>query len=197
MRCPGSLVSVVLAAAIALCCHGSNPADGDSPIGNLDDRSYGGLRDRAPRPSASGAPLDMARFDGRFVWADYAAPWCSTCTTQVPQLEQVRRSLGSDIGFVTVLTSEMGGYRHPATEETARRWASQHGLAADHVVAADLTSMAVPRHVLFSPEGHMLFEWKGYFSAEQIREVVERRMADYQSWKRFGTHAHWMRGGES
>jgi hypothetical protein len=195
MSRPIRLVLAAVVAVLMLCCDGS--ASSESRIGNLGDRSYGGLRSRPPRPSASGEPLDMTRFDGRFVWADYAAPWCSTCSRQVPELEQVRGFLGSDIGFMTVLTSDMGGYGDPASEATARRWASQHRLAPDRVVAADLTSMAVPRHVLFSPEGHMLFEWTGYFSAEQILEVTERRMADWEAWKRSGTRAHWMTGGES
>jgi hypothetical protein len=175
MSRPIRLVLAAVVAVLMLCCDGS--ASSESRIGNLGDRSYGGLRSRPPRPSASGEPLDMTRFDGRFVWADYAAPWCSTCSRQVPELEQVRGFLGSDIGFMTVLTSDMGGYGDPASE--------------------DLTSMAVPRHVLFSPEGHMLFEWTGYFSAEQILEVTERRMADWEAWKRSGTRAHWMTGGES
>lgn len=190
------LVLAALIAALTLCCDGSASSSG-SRIGNLDDRSYGDLRSRPPRPSASGVPLDMTRFAGRFVWADYAAPWCSVCTRQVSELEQVRGFLGDQIGFMTVLTSDMGGYGDPASEATARRWASQHRLAPDLVVAADLTSMAVPRHVLFSPEGHMLFEWTGYFDAEKILEVTERRMADWQAWKDSGARAHWMKSDAS
>jgi len=166
----------VLVAALLLTIASCGP-DGpstDRRVGDLSDRTWGGLRDKPPRTSASGKPVRMEQFEGRFVWAEYAAPWCSTCEKQGPVLRQLERSLGDEVVFLTVMTSGMDGYGDPATRATAQAWSRQHGKDPDRVVAADLTWMTIPRHVLFSPAGQMLFERTGFMSDDEIRRIIER-----------------------
>jgi len=96
--------------------------------------------------------------------------------------------------FLTVMTSETGGYGHPATRQTAQNWAGGHRLDPDLVVAAtDLTSLTIPRHIFYSPEGQMLFMKTGTMRAAEIRDVISKRSADWKAWQETGKLARWMR----
>jgi hypothetical protein len=91
------------------------------------------------------------QFAGQFIWADYAAPWCQPCEPQTQDVKAVDDSIGPEVVFFTVMTSDMEGYGDPATVETAARWASRFGLDPGRVLAADLTAMTIPKNLLFSP----------------------------------------------
>ncbi len=193
-------LSVGLMLFVGACGDSSDSAGGGIPeglegyVGNLADASYLNLRGKPARKNARGEDVSMEQFEGRFVWAEYAAPWCGPCRQQAEIIKDIDGNLGEDIAFLTVMTSEMGGYGHPATQETARSWASAHGLDAGQVLAADLTAITIPRHLLFSPQGHTLFAREGAMSAAEIREVAERRMHEWRAWRQTGARADWMTG---
>jgi len=168
---------LLLLAAAAGCAGDRTP--GQERVGDLSDRSYFGARGNE-RVSASGRTMRMEQFEGHFVWVDYAAPWCSPCNSQAPTIRELEAAATDDVVFLTIMTSDMGGYGDPATRSTAESWATRHGLDPAHVLAADLTSVTVPRHILFSPEGQMLFLKTGTMSAGEIRDVIARSVADWR-----------------
>ncbi|MFT5123834.1 MAG: thiol-disulfide isomerase/thioredoxin [Kiritimatiellia bacterium] len=153
-------------------------------LGNLADRSYGGLvttSQNVQRISASGKPVSMAQFHGQFVWVDYAAPWCAPCKTQARVIKQLEHSMKGQVQFLTVMTSKSNNYDDVPDQQTAKAWAAKHGLSRDHVVVADnLWSRTIPAHILFSPEGQMLYRSTGGLNAAQIKAVVDQHLA---SWK--------------
>ena len=172
----------------------SDETPGQERVGLMSDLSYFKTRDKPPRISASGNQIAMAQFEGKFLWADYAAPWCSPCGPQSRIIAQLDDSMDESIVFLTVMTSETGGYGHPATRQTAQSWAGRHRLDPDLVVAAtDLTSLTIPRHIFYSPEGQMLFMKTGTMRAAEIRDVISKRSADWKAWKETGKPARWMR----
>ncbi len=81
------------------------------------------------------------------------------------------------------MTSDMGGYGDPATKATAARWSSQFGLDPARVLAADLTASKIPKHILFSPDGQVLFEQTGQMSADQIRATLASCWEQWRAWK--------------
>ena len=93
------------------------------------------------RVNAVGEPVALANFSGRYLWVDYAAEWCAACVPQTHAVQAVASRSSSIVVYVTVMTSEPGGYGHPATQETAARWAERFDLDPRHVIAADLTAM--------------------------------------------------------
>lgn len=118
--------------------------------------------------------VSLTDFAGKLVWVDYAAEWCAACRPQSATIRSLAREYGDDVVFVTVMTSEPEGYGHPATQETAARWARQAALDPARVVAADLSSMTLPQHALFSPDGEEAFRHTGTLSAAQIRGAIGR-----------------------
>jgi hypothetical protein len=173
-----TLIATLLLTVVS--CGSSGPPT-DRRVGDLSDRTWGGLLGKPPRTSASGKPVHMEQFKGRFIWADYAAPWCSTCSKQRSVLSRLEHSLGTEIVFLTVMTSGPDGYGDPATRATAQAWSDQQGAHPDRVVAANLTSMTIPRHVLFSPEGQMLFEHTGFMPEDAIRRTLERHRSEWRA----------------
>lgn len=200
-RCALAFIAVVVAASgVGLwgCSGGgsSSKATGaEDVLGNMADSSYWRGRTQTPRASAAGDEVSMTQFAGRFVWVDYAAPWCGPCGPQAKVIRNLERSMAETCAFLTVMTSDMGGYGHPATEATAKTWANKHGLAPERVVAADLTAVTIPRHILYSPEGHMLFFHTGGMTEQQIRATIEERSSAWKTWKETGKLASWMRAG--
>jgi hypothetical protein len=186
------MLGILLILSVALGCGGGTRTPGEERVGDLSDRSYFKARGKV-RLSASGKRVRMEQFEGRFLWAEYAAPWCAPCAQQASAIKQAEGAMGSDVVFLTIMTSEMGGYGHPATQTTAQNWANQHGLDPQRVLAADLTAIQIPRHILYSPKGQMLFITTGYMSADRIRDVIEERTDDWSAWTKSGQLASWMR----
>ncbi|MHC4390962.1 MAG: TlpA family protein disulfide reductase [Planctomycetota bacterium] len=166
-------------------------SDSHDLVGKMSDTSYFNARGNV-RVNGNHDEIQFEDWEGSYLWADYAAPWCAPCKGQAKVIASLEGSM-DDVIFVTVMTSEMGGYGHPATPDTAARWASQNGLDADHTIAANLTSLTIPRHILYSPEGHMLFLKTGTMSAGEIRGVIAARKSDYEAWKSSGSLADWMK----
>ena len=54
-------------------------------------------------------------------------------------------------------------------------------------------AVTLPRHILYSPEGQMLFIRTGSMTAPQIRDVSAERSADWKAFKETGKLARWMR----
>ena len=186
------VLSLLLICAIGTGCAACTRTPGEERAGDLSDRSYYGARGKA-RVSASGDSVRFEQFEGSFIWAEYAAPWCAPCAMQASAIRQVEDSVGSAVVFLTILTSDLGGYGDPATRTTAQSWADQHGLQPQRVLAADLTATTIPRHILYSPEGQMLFITTGYLPADRIQGIIEERTADWEAWTRSGRLASWMR----
>ncbi len=164
-RSPALLVALFIAAGLAA-CGPSSPAAYQSP------RAQFGQATSATAPNALGEPVSLAQFSGKFVWVDYAAEWCSSCRPQSSVIRSLAGAAPDSVVFVTIMTSEPEGYGHPATPQTAARWADSMSLDPARVLAADLTSLTLPRHTLFSPQGTEVYRHTGQLSAAEIRRIV-------------------------
>lgn len=149
---------------------------------SLEDFSYGNGRD-VKRIDGNGDTVSWGDFSGNFVWAEYAAAWCSTCDRQASELRGMDQK---EVVHITIMTIEMGGYGHPATQQTAANWARHYDLDPADVIAADMTSKTVPHHILFSPEGQILFEQSGFISRDNIGRVISAQQKNWKEWKTSG-----------
>ena len=123
--------------------------------------------------NALGQPVALADYAGKFVWVDYAAEWCGSCRPQSKTIRSLAKNAPDGVVFLTVMTSEIGGFGHPANRETAARWANRLSLDPDRVLAANLTSLNLPQHALFTPDGREILRRTGKMSAAQIRDALE------------------------
>jgi hypothetical protein len=153
------LVSV-LSLAVALCgCGEKGPVKRswgkikglENIVGNMNDNSYSSGRTQDPRPNALGRPVAMPDFEGKFVWAEYAAPWCETSTWQTPETKKIGKEMEDDVVFLTIMTGKSNAYNDHATVGTARDWAERFRLDPKRVLAAELWFKTIPEHRLYSP----------------------------------------------
>ncbi len=188
--------SIVLAALlISLSAGGCR--DEDPWVGVMTDYSYAGQvtpEHTKFRDNARGRPISIGQFEGKFVWSDYAAPWCPPCIPQSRTVQRLQNAFRDRVVFLTVMTSVSAEYRSIPDASSARAWASRFRLNPDHVVAAvDQWGRLVPSHMLFSPEGQTLFRFEGQMRDAHIKEVLSSRMREWDEWQRTGQMADWMR----
>jgi len=134
--------------------------------------AYGGMADRGMGTNALGRRVTTDQFAGRYLWVEYSAPWCGHCPNQARQTRSAHRMVGSDVAFLTILTSEQ--VMQPATVQTAERWARRHRLDERFVVAGGNTSMPVPQHRLYGPGGELLYSGRGLHSSAQIAAAIRK-----------------------
>ncbi len=168
----------------------------DRYVGKMDDTSWAGQvtpTNTISRVNANGRMVSIDEFRGRFVWAEYSAPWCSPCIPQARAIRRLDQRYRDKVVFLTVITSASTDYGDVPTQKTAKAWAAKTRLNPDRVVAAtNLFGRTIPSHILYSPEGHALFRHEGLLSADYIRKVLEERMAEWHEWNRNGVTADWM-----
>lgn len=157
--------ALVAAAGLAACIDGSSSQPQAA-------RLQFGQSAEAIAVNAIGDPVSLAQFNGTYVWVDYAADWCAACRPQSATIRALSRSVPAGVEYITVMTSETGGYGHPATRQTADRWAKRLSLDGERVVAADLTYMTLPQHALFDPDGQEVYRHVGTLSAVEINSVI-------------------------
>ena len=159
-------------------------------VGNMNDTSYSTVRSRPPRLNALKKAVKIDHYEGKYLWAEYAATWCKTCSRQAPQAKQAELSLaGQDIQFITVMTGKGTSYGDHATVETAQFWASQYDLDPQHVFAADLWFKTIPEHRFFSPQGHTLFVHVGYLSKQEILQKIQYYKNAWDEYQQSGTYS--------
>ena len=170
------LLFLVVAAG---CETGGHKTDGR--VGNMDDFSYAGVRGSNYGQSANGNFVGAEEFEGKFVWVDYAAPWCGPCAPQASVIGKLDRTLGGKVVFLTVMTSDNEPFQE-ATRTTARLWAKRFGLNPDKVVAGRNSSLTIPQHVLFSPAGQTLYRETGLHSETLIKSTLATQMREWKAW---------------
>jgi len=163
----------------------------DKLVGNMSDRSYSKTRDKQ-RLNALGKPVSMASFAGKFVWSEYAASWCDTCSYQTPHTKTAKSKVTQDIEFLTIMTGKSREYNDHATVATAKEWAGRFSLPPERVLAAELWFKTIPEHRFYSPQGHTLFVHVGFLSSDQIQEVIAYYRPGWEEWAKSGVKAKWM-----
>ena len=184
-------LQLILGCHLAVCllmtvgCERQNPSPIENPyLGNMNDHSWGGLVEPGKdlrRVNANGRYVSVSEFKGKFLWTDYAAPWCQPCVPQAQAIKSLETVFGGKVVFLTVMTANSSRFEDVADQQTAKNWAQRFGLNPEQVVAAtNLWSRTIPTHILFSPAGQMLYQSTGALTASQIQAIASKHM---QAWE--------------
>jgi thiol-disulfide isomerase/thioredoxin len=189
---------VLLATAWGCGCRSKPKNEKKNPyVGNMEDLTYGGLVTADAvrhRENARGRKVSMREFSGKFVWADYGGPWCEACRAQAQVIRYLDKELGDRIVFLTVLTSKSPEYEDTPDRATAASWARRYKLDPERVLVADnLWAWTIPKNILFSPKGQILYRSTGYLKSKEIKQILNRYVGDWQKWNKTGERAPWMK----
>ena len=86
---------------------GKSRTNANPYVGNMDDYTYSGQRSDEGcvyRVNGHGEEVCVADFEGRFVWADYAAPWCRPCVAQAKIIKALEKEGASVKAYDPVAT---------------------------------------------------------------------------------------------
>jgi len=121
-RCYGTCYLLTFLTLLLICgCGEERPRN--PYIGNMSDFSYGGQRTAEKvlyRVNANGEMVSVVEFEGIFIWADYAAPWCKPCVAQAQVIKRMENAFGDKVVFLTIMTSTSPEFQSVPTQETAR-----------------------------------------------------------------------------
>ena len=126
-----------------------------------------------PYVTTDGQPASLDRFRGDYVWVDYAAEWCSYCAPQTRTIRALEQRYGDRLVFLTVV-SGTDEVMQPPSPETARDWARRFDLDPSRVWARFSTD-TLPHHVLYAPNGEVLFRESGLYDRDRILSVVRAK----------------------
>jgi len=123
--------------------------------------------------TAGGRPASLSEFRGDYLWLDHAAAWCSYCAPQTRTIKALERRYGDRLTFVTVVTGT-DEVMQPPSADTALEWARRFGLNTERVLA-HFSTETLPYHVLYSPQGEVLFRDSGLYDQRRIVEVLKSK----------------------
>lgn len=120
---------------------------------------------------ATGKKVLLSDYAGEYLWVDYAAEWCSYCGPQTRTLQDLERSYGDKISFLTIVAGTEK-VMEPPTAETAMNWANRYNLDPEKVLAYFSTN-TLPYHILYSPSGTILFQGSGLYNSGKITNLLK------------------------
>ncbi len=122
--------------------------------------------------TTSGDEVSISDYFGDYLWVDYAAEWCSYCAPQTRTLKGLENRYGEQVTFLTVVAGT-DTVMEPPSADTAANWARRFDLDTDRVLAY-FSTKRLPYHILYSPDGKVLFEGSGLYDAGRIMNVLNK-----------------------
>lgn len=161
-------------AALTLAACGSDDKAGEFyTLWDLDG-GCNSTRPGAVRRDANDRIVDVCDLaGGRWIWATYAAPWCSASRSQAPAVNGLTRAGRRDFDVFVVLTSGDDVFT-PASRNHASAWAGAFGFAPGRVLyASEDATRTLPQHLLIGPDGHTWYRYIGYLDTNEMQRLLD------------------------
>ncbi|RXP46574.1 TlpA family protein disulfide reductase [Lutibacter sp. HS1-25] len=121
--------------------------------------------------------VSFSDFKGKYVYIDVWAMWCAPCKQEIPYIKQLEKDLhGKNIQFVSISLDK------PKEHEKWKKFIKDQELsgiqlfsdnAFDSRIARDYKINAIPRFLLFDPEGKIIDAEAKRPSDPRLREQLE------------------------
>lgn len=137
--------------------------------------------DPAPKPAppfrvvdTQGAPHDLASYNGSVLVIDLMATWCVPCQAEMEHLKTVRASYPP--GKLQILSIDTDSTESPEQIDAfAKRFGATWPFATDYdSIARDYGLRILPKLIIVSPDGQIVFENQGETYPAAIARVANR-----------------------
>jgi thiol-disulfide isomerase/thioredoxin len=148
----------------------------------LAETSFVGVGDRAPEFSlttADGEPFALPN-DGRITLINFFATWCGPCQSELPHLDRIWKANRDNERFRLLVIGR------EETTEAVREYRDKKGftfpIAADpdRAVYALFASESIPRTLLVSPRGEIVYSQSGFREADidKLQAALDAQIAN-------------------
>ena len=122
--------------------------------------------------------VDLSDFNGKIVVANAWATWCPFCVNELPEFEKLQEAFQEDISVVAINRAEPTG--------VAKEFSDNLGLSESYTFLIDpkdsfyksIGGFAMPETVFLSPKGEILMHKKGPFDFAEMKEIVDKILAE-------------------
>lgn len=109
---------------------------------------------------------------GKYVVVNFWASWCRPCRQEIPELINLRREIPEDrMLLIGISMDQSPGDYFRFVKQMPFNYPVFLG---DASVAGLFSVSAIPRMVVFGPDGEMIHSSEGYMPADELRELVSR-----------------------
>lgn len=176
------LTAAVVAALLISGCGTDEPTLIPVPAGQLSTRTGVGVT--LIREADRGEPLELAGVDlegqprsvddsrGRVTVVNYWATWCAPCRDEMPQLDQVARTLGGEVGFLGVDVSDDVAAARAFTADLSYPSISDRDGSFLRSLP-DVPPQALPITVILDREGRIAVRVIGPVPPGSLTELIE------------------------
>lgn len=175
-RLPAMLVLLLVLLALGGLAYVTRPWAADT----VDEGSVGMLSDDTPRPGApapnfaltdqNGRRVELTGFNGRPVFLNFWADWCTFCKEEMPDMQRIAEQFGGQLIVLGVNTGD--------SVETGERFVERAGISYQRVYDLDLAVtegygvQAMPTSYFIDASGRIVDYSFGVLSYEQMLAKV-------------------------
>ncbi|MEI6640716.1 MAG: TlpA disulfide reductase family protein [Novosphingobium sp.] len=142
----------------------SDPLSRRTVLGGLGAAALAGLA----APAQAAAALDLAKYRGKVVYADFWASWCGPCKLSFPFMQQLAaRYPAGDLAVVTINLDRQRGPADAFLRQVRSSLPVIYDAAGDIAQAWKVADM--PTSLVFDRKGAMRFRHQGFFPGK-VRE---------------------------
>ena len=134
----------------------------------------------------AGGDTSLSDLEGKYVYMDIWATWCSPCIKEIPALKSVEKQFeGKNIEFVSISVDEGRGYKGNAAkaykgwrkmvtdkELGGMQLMADNGFMSDFIRAYKING--IPRFILIDPEGNIVNADAPRPSNPQLVEILNQ-----------------------
>lgn len=119
----------------------------------------------------SGQSFKWEALEGQWIVLNYFAPWCAPCLKEMPQLNQIARSLPTQTRLFVINYDPADKYKAAALRD-------KYSIEADMIISLPAPRMpmpppaALPATYIINPQGQVAKQIRGEVSEDTLRQVL-------------------------
>ena len=130
--------------------------------------------------TVDGDPFSLAESQGDVVLINFFATWCGPCRLELPHIERIWKARKEDPHFRLLVIGR------EETVEAVREYCGQNGCSfpvaadPDRAVYALFATERIPRTVVISPTGSIVYSRAGFFESDlaELNAVLDEQLSD-------------------
>ena len=129
-----------------------------------------------------GEPTFLDDLQGKYIYIDFWASWCSPCRAEIPYLKKVKQQYeDQNLAFLSLsIDDELNAWQWKAVSEKLEidwhNWLLEYG--KDSSLAKGIQLSGIPRYILLDPEGKIVNDSAPRPSDQKLIELLDKVLSE-------------------